>query len=84
MAETKKESFRKYLESAGVIDALTKVLVSLYEEPNKPNDAVSTIVQLLGGPSAEEYNSLLAERDELKERLQRAEEELAQIKGEEQ
>lgn len=24
MAETKKESFRKYLESAGVIDALTK------------------------------------------------------------
>merc|ERR1712137_1511140 len=26
MAETKKESFRKYLESAGVIDSLTKVL----------------------------------------------------------
>jgi hypothetical protein len=24
MAETKKESFRKYLESAGVIDSLTK------------------------------------------------------------
>ncbi len=31
---------RKYLDSAGVIDALTKVLVSLYEEPDKPKDAV--------------------------------------------
>jgi hypothetical protein len=36
--ETKKEEFRKYLESAGVLDALTKVLVGLYEEPEKPND----------------------------------------------
>mmetsp|Transcript_35231 Transcript_35231/g.99727 ORF Transcript_35231/g.99727 Transcript_35231/m.99727 type:complete len:85 (+) Transcript_35231:106-360(+) len=84
MAETKKESFRKYLESAGVIDSLTKVLVALYEEPDKPTNAMSSIVQLLGGPSPDEYNALLAERDELLERVRRAEEELAQIKGEAQ
>lgn len=35
-----KETFRKYLEAAGVVDALTKVLVSLYEEPDKPKQAV--------------------------------------------
>mmetsp|Transcript_35232 Transcript_35232/g.99728 ORF Transcript_35232/g.99728 Transcript_35232/m.99728 type:complete len:108 (+) Transcript_35232:106-429(+) len=81
MAETKKESFRKYLESAGVIDSLTKVLVALYEEPDKPTNAMSSIVQLLGGPSPDEYNALLAERDELLERVRRAEEELAQIKA---
>ena len=124
MAETKKESFRKYLESAGVIDSLTKgmqmlllprlqvfhdsatllpwyirmlcrdpsdvlscsgslllaVLVALYEEPDKPPNATSSIVQLLGGPSPEEYNALLAERDELAEKLKDAEEELAQLK----
>merc|ERR1712063_21369 len=84
MAETKKESFMKYLESAGVIDSLTKFLVALYEEPDKPPNATSSIVQLLGGPSPEEYNALLAERDELADRLKAAEEELAQLKGEEE
>lgn len=37
---SKSEEFRKYLERAGVMDALTKVLVSLYEEPEKPDDAL--------------------------------------------
>ena len=37
-AETKREEFRKYLESNGILDALTKVLVGLYEEPEKPVD----------------------------------------------
>ena len=32
--------FRKYLEKAGVIDQLTRVLVGLYEEPDKPNNAI--------------------------------------------
>lgn len=30
-ADNKKEEFRKYLEKSGVVDALTKVLVGLYE-----------------------------------------------------
>jgi len=30
--ESKKEEYRRYLEKSGVIDALTKVLVGLYEE----------------------------------------------------
>ena len=34
--DSKKEEFRKYLEKSGVIDALTKVLVGLYEEPERP------------------------------------------------
>jgi hypothetical protein len=38
--EAKREEFRKYLEKNGVLDALTKVLVGLYEEPDKPNDAL--------------------------------------------
>lgn len=38
--ETKKEEFRKYLERAGVIDQLTRVLVGLYEETDKPANAI--------------------------------------------
>lgn len=39
-SENKREEFRKYLEKTGVMDALTKVLVCLYEEPDKPEDAL--------------------------------------------
>lgn len=39
--ESKRDEFRRYLEKAGVMDALTKVLVGLYEEPEKPNDALT-------------------------------------------
>jgi hypothetical protein len=38
--ESKKEDFRKYLEKSGVIDQLTRVLVGLYEEPDKPANAI--------------------------------------------
>lgn len=39
-ADQKKEDFRKYLEKSGVIDQLTRVLVGLYEEPEKPSNAI--------------------------------------------
>lgn len=38
--DIKREEFRKYLERAGVMEALTKVLVLLYEETEKPTDAL--------------------------------------------
>ncbi|XP_015124413.1 c-Myc-binding protein [Diachasma alloeum] len=47
--ESKREEFRRYLERAGVLDALTKVLVMLYEEPEKPDDALEFIRKHLGG-----------------------------------
>ncbi len=56
--EQKKEEFRKYLEKAGVIDQLTKVLVGLYEEPDKPNNAIEHIKKCLGAPSDTDVESL--------------------------
>jgi len=44
--DAKKEEFRKYLERSGVIDALTKVLVGLYEEPEKPSNAIECATRL--------------------------------------
>lgn len=38
--ESKKEEFQKYLDQSGVIEELTKMLVGLYEEPDKPNNAM--------------------------------------------
>ena len=64
--EQKKEEFRKYLERAGVIDNLTKVLVGLYEEPEKPGNAIEFIKKCLGAPSDTDVESLKAENEELK------------------
>ena len=36
-------------DSAGILDELTKFLVTLYEEPDKPQDAVSYMKKLLCG-----------------------------------
>ncbi|THU74635.1 hypothetical protein C4D60_Mb04t35480 [Musa balbisiana] len=63
--EAKKEAFRKYLESSGVLDALTKVLVALYEENDKPSSALEFVQQKLGGPSISEYEKLQAEKSDL-------------------
>ncbi|KAJ3069245.1 hypothetical protein HK102_006967, partial [Quaeritorhiza haematococci] len=38
--DQKKEDFRRYLEKNGIIDALTKVLVGLYEETEKPDNPI--------------------------------------------
>ena len=79
--EAKKEEFRNYLERAGIIDQLTKTLVGLYEEPEKPGNAVDFIKKSLGAPSDTDVEELRAENEELRrsnEQLNRTIEELKQ------
>eukprot|EP00945_MAST-04E_sp_MAST-4E-sp1_P004735 g4735.t1 len=64
--DTKKEEFRKYLEKSGVIDALTKVLVGLYEEPERPPNAVEYIKRYLGAPAGVDVEALKSENARLK------------------
>lgn len=64
--EQKKEEFRKYLDKSGVVDQLTKVLVGLYEEPEKPSNAVDFIKKCLGAPSDTDIDILRADNDDLK------------------
>ena len=64
--EQKKEEFRKFLEKTGVIDQLTKVLVGLYEEPEKPQNAVDFIKRSLGAPQESDTDQLKADNEELK------------------
>lgn len=64
--ESKKQEFRKYLEKSGVIDALTKVLVGLYEEPDRPQNAVDYIKRYLGAAVGVDAEALKAENEKLK------------------
>ena len=69
-SEAKKEEFRKYLEKSNVIDSLTKVLVNLYEEPEKPEKPLEFIKKALGGPSQADYENLRNENDNLRMTLE--------------
>ena len=44
---SKKEEFRKYLEKTNVLQSLTRVLVGLYEEPERPQNAMKYLLKLL-------------------------------------
>ena len=69
--DAKKEEFKKYLEKAGVLEVLTKSLVSLYEEPDKPGDAVSYLKKSVGGTENDkaEIEKLQSENAELKAKV---------------
>jgi len=64
--DSKKEEFRKYLEKSGVIDALTKVLVGLYEEPERPPNAVDYVKRYMGAPTGIDVEALRQENEALR------------------
>ncbi|XP_066998712.1 c-Myc-binding protein homolog [Anabrus simplex] len=76
--DSKREEFRKYLERAGVMDALTKALVSLYEETDKPADALDYVRKCLGDNRPDEAE-FQATKNELAEALATIEQLKAEI-----
>jgi hypothetical protein len=46
------------LEKSGVIDSLTKVLVGLYEVPERPGNAIDFIKEYLGAPVGVDVDEL--------------------------
>uniref|UniRef100_A0A7S3C2L0 Associate of Myc 1 n=1 Tax=Prasinoderma singulare TaxID=676789 RepID=A0A7S3C2L0_9VIRI len=81
VTDSKKEAFRQYLEKAGVIDSLTKVLVSLYEEPDKPSEAINFVKSHLGAPTPEEFEALKAEKAAVEEELAAAQAKIAEMEA---
>ena len=69
--DAKKEEFKKYLEKAGVLEVLTKSLVSLYEEPDKPGDAVNYLKKSVGGTDSDKVKikRLQSENADLKSKV---------------
>ncbi|CAH8657800.1 unnamed protein product [Schistosoma rodhaini] len=78
----KREEFRKYLEKSGVIDALTKVLVGLYEEPEKPDNALEFMKKHLRAesPDPSDIEAMKVEIAELKQKVEMLESENAELK----
>ncbi|KAK4467378.1 hypothetical protein MN116_008848 [Schistosoma mekongi] len=79
---SKREEFRKYLERSGAIDALTKVLVGLYEEPEKPDNALEFMKKHLQaeGPETSDIDTMKVEIAELKQKIETLESENTELK----
>ncbi|CAL9691716.1 unnamed protein product [Knipowitschia caucasica] len=69
--ESKREQFRRYLEKSGILDTLTSVLVALYEENDKPNNALDFIKLHLGaaGPEPADTEALRMELSDLQQKF---------------
>ncbi|XP_060525546.1 c-Myc-binding protein homolog [Cylas formicarius] len=79
-SEGKREEFRKYLEKNGVMDALTKVLVNLYEEVDKPEDALEFIRDKLATIAGLEPQKQVQKKlDEANDRIKDLEDQLKSL-----
>jgi hypothetical protein len=50
-----------YLEKSGAVDQVSKILVKLYEEPEKPSNTIDYMLKFMGIEEATDVNSLLKE-----------------------
>jgi seryl-tRNA synthetase len=70
-SDSRREEFRKYLEKAGVLDALSKALVGLYEESERPSDALEYLRQHLQiVPDSRESEGLKQEVTDLLDKME--------------
>merc|ERR1712110_553160 len=80
------EEFRKYLEKEGVLEYLTKQLVKLYEETDKPTSALDYLKNSCSGKDGEDsklkIELLEKENQQLKEKNKALESEIALLKEE--
>jgi len=84
--EERKEEYSTYLDKAGINDAITKgeielctvapylttnlVLISLYEQPEKPPNALDFVKKYFGAPTNVDITQLQNEHQELKDENQ--------------
>ncbi|XP_055544226.1 arginine kinase 1-like [Wyeomyia smithii] len=82
--DQKREAFRKYLESAGAIDCLSKALIKLYQEEQKPEDACKFIRQIMceACPTDEQVSEMAQDLENAKQKICCLEREITSMKGE--
>lgn len=71
------------MERAGVIDALSKALIKLYEEQNKPEDAIRFVRKFMceSCPDDAQYDVMKNDLEEAKTHISKLEQELERLRG---
>lgn len=61
-------AFREYLEKTGVMEQLTRILVDMYEKPERPTEPLEYIRDFLGVSPGTDIEGLKIENQELRTR----------------
>lgn len=64
--DLKRAEFRRYLQRTGVADAITKAFVALYEQAEKPTNALEFLSQYIGCEGKDKIAALQAQIDDLR------------------
>ena len=77
--DNKRDQFRKYIETYGVVDMISKVLVKLFELPVKPEQPVNFILENLGVSTKSniQIELLQEEVENLKQQVENLKQQLA-------
>merc|ERR1711912_112311 len=73
---------KKSLENSGILDQLTRVLVGLYEEPEKPNNAIDFVKKYLGSPTDIDVEKLKIEYERMRDENLRLQKQVEELKKE--
>jgi predicted nuclease with TOPRIM domain len=76
----KRDSFRKYLDEGGVLDAVSRAIVALYQEHEMPEDPKEYLRQFLGSSQGINVEDLRNENSDLKEEVKRLETRVQELK----
>ena len=74
--ETKREQFRSYLEKEGILESITKALVTLYEESDKPKEALAFVRKNI---AAADLDSMKAQVESLSQENEKLKSEVASL-----
>ena len=74
--ETKREQFRAYLEKEGILESISKALVTLYEESDKPKEALAFVRKNI---AAADLDSMKAQVESLSQENEKLKSEVASL-----
>mmetsp|Transcript_59464 Transcript_59464/g.166076 ORF Transcript_59464/g.166076 Transcript_59464/m.166076 type:complete len:103 (-) Transcript_59464:652-960(-) len=82
---SRKEVFKAYLRKSGVMNTVMQVLVGLYEEPERPDnaaDAKAYFVKYLAAPNGIDLDGMREESEELRHKNAELEARIVSLKKE--
>ena len=66
---SKREAFRKYLETGNVIETLNRAMIQLHEQEEKPKDPLNFIRNVIGAAPGEDVDALIRKNQDLHARV---------------
>lgn len=79
MSDTRRGEFRRWIDYEGILDAFTKLFVTMFEEDKWPENPIEYARSFFGSTPKEDIDAAVAENTRLKEEIRAAEARIADL-----